>query len=779
VTPQRLQQAQVAAQAMMGVEFPTTTRTLIGKAQPDECWDSGSAGSPPCAAPAVPKVNQGYAWSMVEAGGNIWFGTVANPLCAVLGSFLGVSSDVVTNSFACELSGGPLADLRPPQIWLHQPPSTLVNKTPVAPDPAFALVVTTAGMRAAGSHTASGAGAPVVLIGGPRLSPGGGINLFAYNAATLAFLGADTIGEAPALPPAADYTVYTDIRTFAVANGELYAGVKYEVRDDVTDQAVERGGKVLQWTGSLAAPFAFAEVATLETEVAYLAYHEGRLFASTWPVTDPASLEDFPANVVLAGVWMSPDFGGDGVLDGSEGAWTEIWKADDYEPDPVIAATYAGGAIASFDGALFWGTMHVPFVATAAHMQAYSDFYASLNGTTTPTLAEATLAAMVATQRTGKVFRGENLTGGGSVDLLYGLPAVPAFTYTPEIPGDPPTPPTGSWSVVSNTMGQTPVWGLPGFGNVFNNYIWSMQEHGGRLWVGTMDWSFVLWELWHTAVVELEIPLPDPETALGEFLACLHSGEDIATPFGGDLYYFPASDRPAFPESIGGVGNIVNYGVRSMASAPTGLYVGTANPMNLLTDTTDDLPEGGWEVLRLVDRPVNTPTGSDVAVTLPDGSTVTLCGVEEEGYTVGTWVPTPCCGAWLPVPPNYQQPRRMLLVGSSALLSEENGCSATGPVTVCVPNPGAGATRLLQPVAVGGSMTWEDITAYSYGPLVCGTLVEGSQALIQGLGYHGYLGAVVELQQNEAIPALSGWGVAALVALLAAAGAAALRSRLG
>ena len=29
------------------------------------------------------------------------------------------------------------------------------------------------------------------------------------------------------------------------------------------------------------------------------------------------------------------------------------------------------------------------------------------------------------------------------------------------------------------------------------------------------------------------------------------------------------------------------------------LYLGTANPMNLMTALDDDLPEGGWELLRL------------------------------------------------------------------------------------------------------------------------------------------------------------------------------------
>jgi hypothetical protein len=33
--------------------------------------------------------------------------------------------------------------------------------------------------------------------------------------------------------------------------------------------------------------------------------------------------------------------------------------------------------------------------------------------------------------------------------------------------------------------------------------------------------------------------------------------------------------------------------------ADDALYLGMANPMNLLTDPLDDKPEGGWELLRL------------------------------------------------------------------------------------------------------------------------------------------------------------------------------------
>ena len=41
----------------------------------------------------------------------------------------------------------------------------------------------------------------------------------------------------------------------------------------------------------------------------------------------------------------------------------------------------------------------------------------------------------------------------------------------------------------------------------------------------------------------------------------------------------------------------------SMVYADGILYIGTANPMNLMTDPDDDKPEGGWELLKLIPLP--------------------------------------------------------------------------------------------------------------------------------------------------------------------------------
>jgi hypothetical protein len=48
------------------------------------------------------------------------------------------------------------------------------------------------------------------------------------------------------------------------------------------------------------------------------------------------------------------------------------------------------------------------------------------------------------------------------------------------------------------------------------------------------------------------------------------------------------------------VGNYANYGIRTMVSTDSALYLGSANPMNLMTDRYDDRPEGGWELIKLL-----------------------------------------------------------------------------------------------------------------------------------------------------------------------------------
>jgi hypothetical protein len=129
-----------------------------------------------------------------------------------------------------------------------------------------------------------------------------------------------------------------------------------------------------------------------------------------------------------------------------------------------------------------------------------------------------------------------------------------------------------------------PLMGLSGLGNMFNNYTWDMEVHNGQLFIGTMDWSYLFDKLLAQFAVSVTGSPPARDLQLPEYVS------------GADLFRLASSSaNHAVPEDISGVGNWSNYGVRNMVSDDF-LYLGMANPMNLMTDPKDDLPEGGWEL---------------------------------------------------------------------------------------------------------------------------------------------------------------------------------------
>lgn len=530
-----------------GKPTPSSSHELLAKAQPDECYNG--VGNPYLPGPpwtgGVPKVNQAYVFSLTKSGHDLWFGTVANPLCLAM-SLLNMTGQKPTSfetaCMVCEFEKSQyptqlspdLGDWRPPEIWLYDTQEkTLINKTPDD-----LLIFDTVGIRSAGTL------GKIVLLGGLSLTKG--INLFAFNAETKKYLGSTHL------------PIYSDIRKWLVANNILYTAV----------MNTTGGGSVLRWRGNLSNPFQFEVVGKLDNEGAELAYHEGRLFITTWPV-----LTQSIASISSSGLFMSPSIPPQGLTAAHANKWECVWTADNYEPDPITALSYAGGALASFDGYLWWGTFHVPFASTVAHLVYYNP--------------QDLLSTFLGTYRPLTIFRGRHFdAGGGEIDLVYGLSRLPK--YTPNNPFNPTS--GGKWEIVPNAMGKEPLWGPSGFCNFFNNYTWSMAVYNNQLYIGTMDWSHLLdhvvqdlMKIFQMDYMQNEIQLP-PRS------------------YGADLFRIPDSDSPAIPEYIDGVGNYTNYGIRTMV-ADDALYLGMANPMNLLTDRNDTLPEGGWELIRLHQNP--------------------------------------------------------------------------------------------------------------------------------------------------------------------------------
>lgn len=534
---------------------------LLAKAQPDECYNgmgSPYPAGPPCDT-GQPKVNQAYVWGLAKSGDDLWFGTAANVHCLVLGNYLNLTLSHETDSWVCEFGASQLSqnlslpaqvgDWRPPHLYVYNTQTkTLTEKTGDVTLPGSALLSQTLGIRSAGAIS------DVVIFAGPAMT--GGLNMFAFSTTTGNYLGFSQLPD------------YNNIRKWVEVDGALYVGVGNTAG----------GGRVLRWRGDATNPFQSEIVGILDGFAAELAEHEGRLFVSTWPTP----------GATMAGLWMSPAIPAGGLTTANAASWTKVWQVDDYEPDPVTAATYGGGALASYGGYLYWGTMHVPFLSTLAHItyyQAITDTYPLVNPEIDIPLA------VLGTYRPISIFRGQNFDTSPEIELLYGLATLPVASYDPLTD-------YVQWQMLPNKMDvYTPTMGLAGFGNFFNNYTWTMNAYQGQLFVGTMDWSYLGSELLelvlepvisYTADISIELPSP-----IG---------------VGADLFRFPNPAAVAVPESIEGVGNYTNYGVRTMI-ADDSLYLGMANPMNLLTDPTDDRPEGGWELLRLTDPFAIAPTG--------------------------------------------------------------------------------------------------------------------------------------------------------------------------
>jgi hypothetical protein len=115
------------------------------------------------------------------------------------------------------------------------------------------------------------------------------------------------------------------------------------------------------------------------------------------------------------------------------------------------------------------------------------------------------------------------------------------------------------WELLVGKPRLTPAgWKYPlsglneGFENGFNDHLWRMQSHEGRLYVGTYDGTGE-WNM-----------LPGVPPQVADALGC-----DLYQT--ADGWYFSGL-------TTNGFGDTFSYGVRNFASTPFGLFVGTTNP---------------------------------------------------------------------------------------------------------------------------------------------------------------------------------------------------------
>ena len=658
---------------------------IIAKAQPDEWFHSIYNPSTPgtgnnqyvkegidadcaecLASGKLPKINQVYVWGMVRKDNYLWWGTGSNVSRLVGSTYLGLESPTINRSRSRGITfsvaeygrakfcregvfdgptqmGPPLppafGDWRPPDMFRYNLDTDTLERLDLSiktlNPAAWGLLWRTLGIRSAG-FTPSNAAFPqgLVVFAGPSLAASGagseneGVNMFAFNAANGAFVGAKTFPN------------YTNIRKWKNFNGQTYTAVA----------TTSEMGAVIRWkkeTANAANPLDFETVGNIRGGGAELEVHDDgdgpRLYVNTWPGGGQLGGGSTEANLALlnspAGLWRSPVIPAGGLNAFHSNSWTLVWSVVDYEPDLILSLFYGGGAMASFDGYLYWGTMHVPGTFIQAHDTVYGEpqpLVPRPDPFPTDPNDPARLAYEadqdriddlededeVKSYRAISLWRGRNFTtNGGQIELLYGSREMPVrlerkvFTENTLDPrsnfsifwaslfdssmgnmrsiADSATVPYGligiqtrvlqdggDWDMRPNTRGYVPLYGPEGIkprtysnGSTFawNNYTWTMQVLDGRLYIGTMDWDGI----------------SSPNT------------DD-----GADLFCIPSAQSPAIPISGVGVANWSSYGIRTIeADESRGeLYLGMANIHNLLTESVGDPVTGGWEIQRVTPR---------------------------------------------------------------------------------------------------------------------------------------------------------------------------------
>ncbi len=282
----------------------------------------------------------------------------------------------------------------------------------------------------------------------------------------------------------------------------------------------------------------------------------------------------------------SPSLPRNGLGERENVRWKKVWSATDYEPDPFMADFYEGGALASFDGYLYWGTTHVPGNALVEAMREF-DFDADDNGRID---ADELATAYLGTSRPIAIFRGKDLDSHKRViELLYGEKQLPVFE-----------PDLRTFVNKMNLMpNPSPRWGRSGFGSHFNTFTWSMAVYNRTLFIGTFDWRHLFTKDALASILgEVSPALADE--AREKILS------SVGYQTGGyavDLWRVTSSSGPALAEPKG-AGSHASPGVRTMlvdraAGKERALYLGSASPVSPSTEVGREPAEESWELIRL------------------------------------------------------------------------------------------------------------------------------------------------------------------------------------
>jgi len=353
-----------------------------------------------------------------------------------------------------------------------------------------------------------------------------------------------------------EFIGYADIRKFTT-------DLKYSMYVGLSAGQLN-GGDVFRYIGNINSPIEFLKIGHLPTDPSELTFYKDRLLVCTWPLSgDYRNLTNVSA-LIPGSLFLSPD-----PIDSMDyvSSWSKLWTIGDYDPDPVVALG-VGASVATVIGEwAYWGTCQPTAIGELALTYVYG-----------PPLDEADyFARLIGGHRATTFWRGKDLeTKNPIIELLYG-----EINYPVYIKG-------GNWTTKPNLLNAIPQFGRSGFGNIFNDYLWSSSYYKGYLLIGTYDASLVWADIFNITNITQQ---------MYEFYNSDLDGW-LYPEYGGDLFVFNFTNNTIQPGeyiSLSALDNFIAYGIRNIKTSPENLYddvyIGTANPFNIAPNNT-----GGWEL---------------------------------------------------------------------------------------------------------------------------------------------------------------------------------------
>ncbi|MEE1207347.1 MAG: T9SS type A sorting domain-containing protein [Muribaculaceae bacterium] len=385
----------------------------------------------------------------------------------------------------------------------------------------------------------------VVFFGGPSIKGGSNVAsgsscFLAYSLKDRKFIGSSDMASIEGYQS-------TNIRRWIIVDDVLYCGVGLQDKDK------NLLGGVLRWRGSEADPFNFEIVGYVASEAAEIEYHNGRIYAGTWPnTTTPGS------------IFCSPVIPEGGLTKANATKWDKVWDYTQYEVDPASAKISYFSVMRSYKGRLYFGMFSNTYAAVFATMSKFGSLES----------ADA-LLNLFGSLRSTTLF---STTDFSDVRIEYGEKQLPYCK-----PG------TNEWTIIDNASSYEPHFGRSGYGNIFACYTWAMCELNDHLYIGTMDMS----DLIDPALSDLYIGKNDKSNGIqASKIIRLLFGSTAATD-GYELLRLDDTEEPVKVVTDNGFGNPAAYGIRNMIVTPdNNLLVGTANPLNLHE-------QGGWQILEV------------------------------------------------------------------------------------------------------------------------------------------------------------------------------------